>query len=479
MTAATRRRCRIAPFPGFQNRDVELNVHRNGRVRRPMLMDQFPTPVRRNLRRLSWRLTAGLFLDTWPRWTAASLFFSGFVVLVCRVFVPAAAGFLPWLWLTPVLAVVPVVVTCIRQRYQPEQLIAVADWLGGGSGTLLTMFERGDRASIASAHVSRAASFRFPRVHPWRALGPLVAAMAFAAAAWWLPQRSFSADSTAELADEIAADLNDTLVQLKQQQFLTPEEEQRLEEQIETIRQGAQKRVDSSSWEAADAVRDQMRSGVSQKFEAVNWAQHSLARYAAAAGSGASESAVSAANAELTKALENLAQKGMLAGAPPGLQRLLANGKLPTDPAEMRELAAALSEYLAEGKGRFGQLAGMGREFGRFDPAEFPLESGTAQDVDARPGRGGIDRGRADAELTWGQETLPHDRFKSQPLPPGAARSPDDWTPVVTLPGAPMESPTSSATAAARQYAAGVGQTAWRRSLTPRHQSVVRKYFEK
>jgi hypothetical protein len=50
---------------------------------------------------------------------------------------------------------------------------------------------------------------------------------------------------------------------------------------------------------------------------------------------------------------------------------------------------------------------------------------------------------------------------------------------VVVLPGAPQESPTASVPAEARQYAAAAGQTAWRRSLAPRHQSAVKKYFEK
>jgi hypothetical protein len=49
----------------------------------------------------------------------------------------------------------------------------------------------------------------------------------------------------------------------------------------------------------------------------------------------------------------------------------------------------------------------------------------------------------------------------------------------MTLPGAPLESPRSSGQALARQYAAAAGAAAWRRSLAPRHQSAVRKYFEK
>ena len=175
-----------------------------------------------------------------------------------------------------------------------------------------------------------------------------------------------------------------------------------------------------------------------------------------------------------------MAQSGLLAGAPADLQRLLQSGKLPTDAASLRELMASLAKHLAEPNGRFGALAKLGKEFGRFDPSEFPLDSSqSSPDGDGTPGRGGVNRGRADAELTWGKESLPFDRFKAQPLPPGAARSPDDWAPVVELPGAPQESPTASAPAAARQYAAVAGQSAWRRTLAPRHQSAVKKYFEK
>jgi hypothetical protein len=50
---------------------------------------------------------------------------------------------------------------------------------------------------------------------------------------------------------------------------------------------------------------------------------------------------------------------------------------------------------------------------------------------------------------------------------------------LVMLPGAPQESPELSSPSAAKKYAADAGQTAWRRTLAPRHQSAVKKYFEK
>ena len=139
------------------------------------------------------------------------------------------------------------------------------------------------------------------------------------------------------------------------------------------------------------------------------------------------------------------------------------------------------SKYLGETKGRLAGLGKLGKEFGRFDPSEFPLAAGGESNVDGdgEAGQGGINRGRGDAPLTWGAESLPFDRFKAQALPPGAARSPDDWAPLVVLPGAPRESPAASTPAAARAYAAAAGQNAWRRTLAPRHQSAVKKYFEK
>jgi hypothetical protein len=159
---------------------------------------------------------------------------------------------------------------------------------------------------------------------------------------------------------------------------------------------------------------------------------------------------------------------------------MLGSGQLPGDGASLRQLAAALAKQLAEAKGRLGGPGNAaGRGAGRFDPSEFPLEADQSSAEEALPGRGGLDRGRADAPLTWGKETSPYDKFKAEPLPPGAARSPDDWAPVVVLPGAPQESPAGSVRTTAREYEATAGQAAWRRSLKPRHQSAVKKYFQR
>ena len=439
-------------------------------------MNQMPASLRPLLRRLQRRLAIGLFLDRWPIWAAAALLLAGTGVLVSRMFVPAAAPFLPWSWLAPIVVALPVLVICLRRAYRPAEVAALADSLSGGRGALLAVFETGDPAWAESPLVAQASTLALPRVRVRRVLAALAPAAVFLLIAGWVPQRVPAVAADAALAKEIVADLSAAVVELKQQELITPEEEQRIEEEIERIRRGAEERMDASAWEAADALREQLVAGLSEKQDAVKWAQESLARYGAALGAGSGTAQAQAA--ELKQAIDKLAKSGLLAGASPELRALLRGGQLPTDPAALRALAQALGQYLGETNGRIGNMAGMGREFGRFNPAEFPLDSSVSgPDGDGLPGRGAVNRGRGDAELTWGQETQAFDRFKARPLPPGAPRSPDDWAPVTIMPGAPQEAPAAGRASSARQYDAAAGQAAWRRSLAPRHQSAVKKYF--
>jgi hypothetical protein len=438
-----------------------------------------PDSVDPSLRRLARRLGIGLFLAMWPRWAVGSLLIAGGLALASRMFLPAASPWLPWLWVAPALAAVPVAILCYARAFRPTEVIAIADSLSGGHGFLLALQETGDQSWAQSARARSLSAFPLPRLAPWRQLAPLAPAIGFLTLALWLPQRVPAATSRA-LADDIASNLSTAVIELKQQELITPAEEERLQEEIERIRQGAKERVDAASWEATDALRERLATSLAQKQDAAKWAQESLDRYADAIESGKSLGSGAAAEAaELSKALEKLAESGLLAAAPAELKELAKGGKLPIDPRALRQLQASLGKYLDAMNGRVAAAARLGKEFGRFDPSEFPLASELLPDGDGRPGSGGVNRGRADADLTWGNETAAFDQFKAKPLPPGAARSPDDWTPVTELPGAPQESAERGRSAAARQYDAVAGQTAWRRNLAPRHQSAVKKYFAK
>ena len=444
-------------------------------------MTDLPVPVRAALRRFARRLSLGVFLDVWPTYAAVGIVVAGLAALACRLLFPDASAYLPWLWLIPLVAVFPAWRACRLRAYSFDQLVALTDSLSGGEGLLLATIERPGSEWASSAGVERVANMPLPELRPWRRLSIVALSAAFLAIALLHPQRYSRGGASTLLANHIADDVVASVAELKASQILTPVEEKQLDEEIERLRKGAASRMDESSWEAADAMKERLAADLAAKRDAVAWAQESLARYGAAAGAGADASGrgASAAGAadELSRALEALAKSGMLEGAPGDLGDL-ASGRtaLPTDPAALARLRASLGKYLAS---RRGELARMAGEFagGRFDPEEFPLAAADGADGEGNPGRGGVNRGRADAPLTWGDETKPFDRFKAQGLPPGAARGPDDWAPVVELPGA-HPSPQSSIASSGRSYSATAGQEAWRRSLAPRHQRAVRKYFD-
>ena len=210
-------------------------------------MDKVPSTIPAVLKRLRRRLAIGLFLEIWPAWAVGSLIAAGTVVAVCRMFFAGAAPYLVWLWLLPILVAIPALVVCVRRAYSPKDVAALADWLGGGQGTLLTWFETADPAWSDSSHVQQAATFTLPRIRLRLAQAAVIPALVFLAVAWLLPQRLPALEASEALADEIASDLKTAVAELKQEALITPEEEERLEEEIERIRKSSEERVDPSS----------------------------------------------------------------------------------------------------------------------------------------------------------------------------------------------------------------------------------------
>jgi hypothetical protein len=441
-----------------------------------MSADRVPASLIPIVRRFSRRLRIGLFLEAWPQWAVGVLIAAGCAALVCRLFVPAGDPYLYWLLAAPALAILPASVAAIRHAYRPDEVLAIVDALTGGDGAVLTLAERHDQAWSRAPQIARAAQLSLPRFRPWRRLAVVVPALAFLVIALLLPQRT-PASGAAPMAEDVVAGLSATLAELKSHDLVTPEEEKQLQQEIERVRNAARERMDASAWEAADAVREKMTANAAAKHDAASWAQEALAQYSAAGGLDGSPDSASA-KSELSRALEALARSGALAGAPMDIQKMIASGTLPGDAASLGKLAASLAQYLGDVNGRLGELSDFGGRGSRFDPAEFAAAGENAAAGGNRPGRGGITRGRADAQLTYGQESLPTDRFKAQALPPGYVRSPDDWAPIVNMPGAPNVAPEVSGRAAARAYAEDAGQAAWRRTLAPRHQSAVKKYFK-
>jgi hypothetical protein len=94
-----------------------------------------------------------------------------------------------------------------------------------------------------------------------------------------------------------------------------------------------------------------------------------------------------------------------------------------------------------------------------------------------RPGRGGVSRGRADAELTWGDESPGRtDQFEPEQLPD--ARVLDTESTAIVGVGAtrPDVEPVGQSGGAV-DVSASTGRSAWKRRLAPHHRDAVQGFF--
>ena len=95
------------------------------------------------------------------------------------------------------------------------------------------------------------------------------------------------------------------------------------------------------------------------------------------------------------------------------------------------------------------------------------------------PGRGGINRGRGDAELTWGEESdLANTKFKELVLPPGFKEDPKDEVVAVTKSAPDVDPAANVAHGVRRLFDPSAGKETWNRKLRPRRRRVVRNYFD-
>lgn len=96
----------------------------------------------------------------------------------------------------------------------------------------------------------------------------------------------------------------------------------------------------------------------------------------------------------------------------------------------------------------------------------------------AVPGRGGVSRGRGDAEMIWGEETPGRsDLFAVETLRGARYRDEDHTLQFGVGATAPAEDVHEEGVGAAEGLPSADGGAAWRRRLAPRHRSAVREFF--
>ncbi len=440
-----------------------------------------PQQAKKRIARLRRRCNLAIFVGLLLRSISVYLVIAGVFTLIIRLFWPGAN---PYLYLLLPGAVLPMAVALLwfrRRRYRDADVEGISDRRADLGGLLLTLSVQDDAlweeklSSTVQSQTTKLPQLRytmFLRTLPY---------LTFLVLTLVVPQRVYSeyVRGVSALEYEELKTIEQQLEFISEEDLLTDEQSDRLKEEVERMLSKTEQSHESR-WEAIDALKEK----ISAEMEDVS---RSLSNAERAAATGNRE--------QLAKALMDLAQKGLLGELPaelanklgPGAESLLRQGSLPNDPASLealREYIEALSQAQCRKVCQGGLCGGScgicGTNLDDFEIAGQGFALAEGPEADGLPGRGGINRGRGDAPMLWGDESDEQRvKFTPQELPP-ISISPDEDIPVVginIIEPEEMEAPLAGGAGRVLDFNNIVGSEAWQRRISPRHRGLVRRYF--
>lgn len=441
--------------------------------------------------RLRRRLLVGEFLRTAAGSIAGFLILFGLTVLAVKLFAPRYSPEVYWTAAAALPLLAFVAWRAFRRMPSDREAIALLDKRLDAGGLLMTLSERPDprwRQRLPAAERWAAA---LPRVRPVRFAKAVAVPALFTLGAGFVPARQEPPSAPQVTAGTDAAkELVETFELLDRAAALDGSSKQTLKQELERLADEAEdKPLTHEKWETVDALRERLRTGLDATDVAVSQGRSAAAALASATAGGEPLSAERAEqlNGDLAEALETLRKNGAFdaaatkaaSGLSPDLQRLLKSGdfRLPADAVERKEALDQLAQLLdaeqkrlAETRSQCQACLGVNCSLGEL------LVQSLAQGQ--MPGQGGISRGGASAELTYGRESDEQAaKFKETVLPPGFLDKPNDEAVGVTASAPKVEPVGPEARNTARATGTATGNAIWDRPLRPRHREVVRDYF--
>ena len=382
------------------------------------------------------------------------------LVLVLRLFLRVE----PWPALA-LLALAPVTAWLdARRRFVSEQTAAAwLDQASGGTGGVLTALERPDPRWAREAAAARP-GMKLPWT--WPAAGTAFLAAAFLVPVSDPPEPPLPAVPQAQLDK-----LEEQLEALAEVAEMEPEQVEDLQDTLEDLREATA--PNEAALEAMDRVEDQLGDMAEQLQQANERSQEALAR--------ARKSKEMPDRSAMQEALERMAEAGLTTELPPELQEALAaldQGKLnellqQMDPSQLQQMSQAMLEALENKELRLIEAELIPGECDGSEECEEALVV-----VGGLPGKGGINRGRGDAELSFGDEREDRDAlFSPELLPPGQKLALEQSM----LIGEVLVDAETDALAEGSELVgtqASQGGATWRRRLSPTHRDAVHTFFE-
>ncbi len=469
-------------------------------------LDDQDRAVRRFRRRAATvlALRTGLFLAAmWLlAWGAAILILRGGFAVDRPALLWGLVGLLP--------VAVAAATAGILKRPAPAAVRAALDGASRAGGLVMAAAERdlGPWADHVPAPMTPTLRWRSGRV--WALVG---IGVAFVGLALLIPARMGARGRRPLDVGAEVAELRAQITVLDEEHVVEPEEAEAWAESLKHLAAEASGREPGRTWQALDHLGDALREAARRQAEqdirhAEDLARaESLARALERDGGALSPESLSealrvlredlAGQARESQALRDCLAKhgGCQGGSGNGLRDALEN----LSAADGRRLAEALKECksgccsrvarLAESRlvpdEMTGQCAGAGRTSDE-GLADFLADASAGSTEEAIqdwlagvPGRGGVDRGRGDAPMTWKDPSTDEGvTFEAQVLPPALALE-QSRTVGVSLQAPEVAEALGPAPSGALEGAEAGGGSAHTRTLLPRHRNAVERYFER
>jgi hypothetical protein len=460
-------------------------------------MNPFEAWITKQRRRLSF----GVFLTAFADAMAVFLLAFGSSVLLVKLAQPGLWPSVLWLAALAVPLTAWAWWQSRRRDFSRSQAVALLDSQAGASGLLMTLCEtaHGGSASDGTGEngwAERLAAWNpnwragLPRLRPVRAARRLWLPALFVIGCCCVPARQARTEGLRAnfVGTQAAESLAESLQVLRDTEVLEQKESQDLQQAIDKLAEETKTTpLTHESWEVVDSLRETMRVRAEESLMAASKAQDALERLASDADQSRSSLTSERRDQleqEAVESLRKLSKDGRFSKASPELQKklqqLMKDGhiSLPKDAKERDRTLSDLKKFLKEESKKLAKCRGKCKD-GQCDSDSEGDSETDRTERDGKPGRGGVNRGRGDAKLTWGDEAEANGaKFKEIVLPPGTPYQPDKEV-IAQTASAPEVEPAGDAPRGVAQAAgAETGRQTWNRTLRPRHRAAVRSYFD-
>jgi len=453
-------------------------------------------PIRLFIRRLALLLTIKqslAFITTW-------CFVWGVVALVLRA--ASATPRKPLLWGAIGIAIAVIAAAGLARKRLPSRgsVRALLDNRNDCGGLLMADAD-------ADLGAWRMPEIALPRLR-WRkarAVGLLIASFAFVVISILTPVRfaTINAARPMDVSREVE-NLSAQIEALKEAQIIEEAKAEALEQKLDQLAQEASGEDPAKTWEALDHLNDAVEKAAREAAESATARQERLDR-AEALAEALAEGADQLDSKTMTEAMRTLGEmtqdamkenEALAGDLSPETREAIKSGSI--KPENLKDISKALGK----GKSSLNQKLSKLNQSGMINPgslkggakanrrdnsglARFLKENAEKVPVDEAvlqwcEGKGGVDRGRGDAAMTWTDGTNEKDaKFKEKVLPPSSVAGLKDSQLVGMSAAAPTVDTSGVAAHGALNNTASGGGSAYTQTILPRHRGAVKRYFDR